>query len=128
MDSLKHGSIDFEKVPELLEAIKVCLQHLPSSELYRSLALYITFASSHHASPEPVLKHSYGAQKGTARPTSKSEHGRDRLTETIASRVLRVFAEVLCEDHTGQQIKKFAKTVTTKVSYPLPASIIVPYN
>lgn len=115
----------------MLYALKQFLVCMPSSETYRSVALYITYAvsfrqaaSSAMAGSNEQRRPSAGGMSHTLRKATSTRSFSDssktlvsdqRLSSLeLGSNVLNTLSDLLYEDSSGTHIRKFARTVTNK--------------
>ena len=147
VQSLKNESVEREAHSSLLQALGQLLKVMPSSEVYRSISLYITFAVS--SASEDVHRNLSSKRTQTARQTQipHPDQNSEPLTTSRAARaqpdtdnrpsqydlgigVLHMLVELLSEDQSGGLLRKFARTVTSKwVLYLLStehADVVVP--
>lgn len=131
INALKSEIVDKQGLPAMLEALKHFIIHMPSSETYRSIALYITYAvsqgnevsSTGHEMPIP-RRSSTSATSQALRKTKSTKNFSDsskmpkpnkRLSNfELGVSILQVFVDLICEDPSGSQIRRFARTVTNK--------------
>ena len=113
-----------------MEALTTLVKCNMTAEVFRSLALFITYAYHQPTStPSRTPKSQYGtlpARSGTVsngprRPTINTLFdGKEVSTNTLTKRqlgtkVLEMYTELLCEKGSTANIRKFARTVTNKV-------------
>ncbi|KAI9672618.1 MAG: hypothetical protein M1831_000053 [Alyxoria varia] len=125
LEALKAEVIEKRSLSMMLRAFKVVLQRSNSADVYRSLALYITYAIS---SGDRKISSEKNPRTSKARPSDKldgsSRPGPTRtLTPESKERVpsqdlgvsaLQMFEAILCSEETSSYIRRFAKTVTNK--------------
>jgi beige protein homolog 1 len=116
--------------PNFLEAFTCLVKSNLSAEIFRSLALFVTYAlhkPALSASRTPMSRHATTAHRSTAvlvgpkRPTTSSGIDSSQnpdvpLTkQQVGTGVLEMYTELLCEKGNTANLKKFARTVTNKV-------------
>jgi hypothetical protein len=115
-------------------AFEILVKSNLSQEVMRSLSLFITYAfhtppSSNPRTPKALVTLSRPSTPGT---TKKSVAEPTRVLTPVATtrllsrrqlgtRVLGMYSRILCEKGNMNHIKKFARTVTNKVSQIFPA-------
>ncbi|RDL41449.1 BEACH protein [Venustampulla echinocandica] len=129
LDALKAETFPRDVFPSFIEAFKSLVKCNMTAEVFRSLALFITYAYHQPASSASrTPKSQYGtlpARSGSMmndakRPTiSVLFDGKDVVSaymtkREVGSRVLEMYADLLCEKGSTANIKKFARTVTNK--------------
>lgn len=134
LDALKGESFTQEVFPHFLNAFKALLKCSVSSDILRSLALFITFALQESrtlvnrplrassgarqlkkAPTQPLLSHSAPSTRPMT-PSLQAESEKLSKKE-VGVRVLEAYAAFLCDDASATEIKRFAKTVTNKVGH-----------
>jgi hypothetical protein len=126
---MKGEAISEEVVPQFMGAFEALVRSNLSQEVMRSLSLFITYAfhlpaplgsrtprlsltTSRSSTPGPFRRgaadgsESYGLGNGTKTVSKKQ----------LGTKVLSLYSRILCERGSFNNIKKFAKTVTNKVS------------
>ena len=112
-----------------MEALTSLVKCNMAAEVFRSLALFITYAyhqptASASRTPKSgtVPGRSGTISSGPKRPALNTLFdGKDVLSSTLTKRelgtkVLEMYTDLLCEKSSTSNIKKFARTVTNKVS------------
>lgn len=131
LDAMKGEPVTREVLPHLMGAVEVLVKANTSPEVMRSLSLFITFAfhlpaTGTSRTPKSVATPSRSStpapQRGpgldTARAVSPGPPGSARtLTKKqLGIKVLTMYSDLLCAKGDLETIKKFARTVTNKVS------------
>lgn len=116
--------------PSFLEAFISLVKSSLSAEVFRSLALFITYAlhkPAVSAPRTPMSRHatvsvrSLATQAGPKRQTtSTASDDRQNLDapltkQQMGARILELYTDLLCEKGNTSHLKKFARTVTNKV-------------
>ena len=125
MNALKSEQINREGLPFILQALESFLRYLPSSEAYRSTALYITYATSPQRSTQAATsKPSHGQSSATSSLSEKNrthttaqEKMSDQLPPSsfeLGAQVLDVLKRLSFDDASAAHLRKFARTVTSK--------------
>ncbi len=130
IEALKGDMFTKESLEAFLEAFRVLIRCNITGEVLRSLALFITYAlqegrvnfdrtfrskhpasqvSSRSSTPPTILE----SQLGELQLGSVAVRGLG--SSELAFRVLQVCDELLCDQRNEQNIRKLAKTVTSKV-------------
>ena len=132
LDALKGDPFSPDTFEYFLEAFRTILTANPSAESLRSLALFVTFATHkpkrRDISPLRATKsiHQIDGSKSrrqtlvTASPSPmKSSFGLSSELSRIqiAVKLLEIYTALLCNERDTTNIKKFARTVTNRVSY-----------
>lgn len=131
IDALKADVFHSDTFEYFLEAFRTILTMHPSGESLRSLALFVTYAThvSKRRDTSPLRSARSSNQQGFTTPRRQtlsmafpssvnessslsSELGRTQL----AVKILRMYTAILCDDRDTTNIKKFARTVTNRVS------------
>lgn len=116
-----------------LESFRLLALKSLSSEIMRSLALYVTYAIYEPTETPWEMFRKRGDRSGASTPTRRrtvnsSSPGYLTPTEVgdrdlvklgrqdVATGILRVYAEILCMKGDKSNIDRFARTVTNKVS------------
>ncbi|EDO00810.1 hypothetical protein SS1G_03284 [Sclerotinia sclerotiorum 1980 UF-70] len=133
LDALKAELFPVEVFSSFMEALTSLVKCNMTAEVFRSLALFITYAyhkptSSASRTPKnPGLTipiRSGTISKGPRRPTISTVFDLNEMVSPImtkrqlGNRVLEMYTELLCEKGTTSNIRKFARTVTNKVFTP----------
>ncbi|KAH8594032.1 hypothetical protein B0O99DRAFT_514458 [Bisporella sp. PMI_857] len=131
LDALKAEAFSQDIFPNFMEALKSLVQCNMTAEVFRSLALFVTYAyhksanpvsrATHKGSPTTLPSRSKTIAHGPVRPTVMTlfdGSGKELNSSTLSKRqlgnkVLEMYTELLCEKKTTN-IQKFAKTVTNK--------------
>lgn len=129
LEALKSETFVVEVLPQFLSALESLVRACLSSEILRSLALYVTYAlhkPSLSTSRTPVnlaAKHSSLSRLSTLSsgpdepaPKHKGSSSGTISKKDLAIGVLQLYAALLCEKGNSLNLKKFATTVTNKVS------------
>ena len=129
LDALKSETFTAESFEYFLEAFTSFLTRNPSADSMRSLALYITYAihKPRQTASNPTRGKSARRQtlSGTSpRPSKQQDECVGYLSQPqVALRMLELYADILCHKGEDANIKKFARTVTNKVT-TTPAVIL----
>lgn len=136
MDALKAETFSRDVFPFFLEALTTLVKCNMTAEVFRSLALFITYAyhkptSSATRTPRAqsgtLPSRSGTKSNGSRRPTINTVSDGDELTSALltrrqlGNRVLAMYTELLCEKGSTTHIRKFARTVTNKVCPSFPS-------
>lgn len=132
LDALKGETFTTESFEYFLEAFTSFLTRNPSADSMRSLALYITYAihkprqtASHPTRGKSVkLDTNVSSRRQTLSgsgtspsPSKQQEECVGYLSQLqVALRMLELYADILCHKGEVANIKKFARTVTIKVT------------
>lgn len=127
LDALKAENFSRDTFSSFLEALTSLVKCNLSAEVFRSLALYITYALHRPSgcsirNPKNTSRTSSASYNGSIRPAINTHvHGKDSQTQSLSRRqcgirVLEMYSNILCEKGNTSIIRKFAKTVTNKVS------------
>ena len=137
LDALKGETFTTETFEYFLKAFTSFLTKNPSADLMRSLALYITYAIHKPRQTASYLTRGKSTKLDTnlssrrqtlssPSPRSTKEHD-DCLPHLsqlqVALRMLELYTDILCSKGEVANIKKFARTVTNKVTIT-PATIL----
>ncbi|RDW62339.1 beige protein-like protein [Coleophoma cylindrospora] len=128
LDALKSETFSREIFPSFLEALVTLVKCNMTAEVFRSLALFITYAfhkpslasGSRVAKNGTLPNRAKTVPDGPKRPVINTAlDGGDSLPPTLSRRelgtkVLEMYAGILCEKSTTSNIQRFAKTVTNK--------------
>lgn len=130
LDALKAEAFPRDAFPSFMEALTTLVKCNMTAEVFRSLALFITYAYHQPTSATSrTPKTQYGtlpARSGTAsngprRPTLNTFFDGKGVASTsltkrqLGTKVLEMYTELLCEKGSTANIRKFARTVTNKV-------------
>jgi hypothetical protein len=130
IDALKGESFMQEVFPSFVEAFRTLVESSLSAEIFRSLALFITYAlhrPSASASRTPMSRHgttsarlsmiSVKSRTPTLITSLDDKQGTNpSLTkQQVGAKILEMYADLLCEKNSTANLKKFARTVTNKV-------------
>ncbi len=137
LDALKAETFLHEVFPSFMEALHCLVKCNMTAEVFRALALFITYAyhkpTSSSASRTPkglagtLPVRSKASAEAPRRPALNTMlDGQDIVSTTLSKRqlgnkVLEMYADLLCEKGNALNIRKFAKTVTNKVSFLAPS-------
>ncbi|OJJ48396.1 hypothetical protein ASPZODRAFT_62592 [Penicilliopsis zonata CBS 506.65] len=116
LECLKGEEFTQEALQLLINAFRSLMDSCLSTELLRSLALFITY-SLHKQKPSPALqkKKSIRFLKGPQQPLdSGANPGKHVPSSTVAIAMLRMYCSYLLQAHDLTPIKKFARAVTNK--------------
>ncbi|KAB8296169.1 hypothetical protein EYC80_008954 [Monilinia laxa] len=129
LDALKAEPFPVDVIPSFMEALTSLVKCNMTAEVFRSLALFITYAyhkptSSTSRTPKnpgsTLPTRSGTVSRGPRRPTistvfDTNESVSPMMTKRqLGNRVLGMYTELLCEKGTTSNIRKFARTVTNK--------------
>ncbi|KAL2062245.1 hypothetical protein VTL71DRAFT_6511 [Oculimacula yallundae] len=130
LDALKAETFSHEVFPSFMEAFKSLVICNLTSEIFRFLALFITYAyhkpsTSASRTPKRVSdtlpSRSTSISRGPKRPSiSTILNGNDIASATsltkrqIGNKVLAMYSDLLCDKGNTSNIRKFARTVTNK--------------
>jgi hypothetical protein len=122
-----------EVFPCFVEAFDSLVRSSLNADIFRSIALFITYALHKpmaSASRTPMSRHmTIGARPTSATgrtlpPTplppvtdGKDAPKRPLTKQQVATGILEMYAELLCEKGATANLKKFARTVTNKVRH-----------
>ena len=125
-----------------MEALEILVKCNMTTEVYRSLALFITYAyhqptASNSNSRSPKVQSGSGSirpttSNGPKRPIVITQFdGAEEKLSTLTKRqlggkILEMYAGLLCEKGSTANIKKFARSVTNKVFIPRFYNSILP--
>ena len=112
-----------------MEAFTSLVKCNMTAEVLRSLSLFVTYAYHKPASSASrTPKGQYGTLPGRSgtvsnghkRPTLAIFDGKDIISTSLSKRelgtkILEMYADLLCENSSSSNLKKFARTVTNKV-------------
>ena len=130
LDALKAETFPRDVFPSFMEALTTLVKCNMTAEVFRSLALFITYAyhqpmSSTSRTPRPqygtLPARSGTISNGPRRPiVSTLFDGKEVASTTLTKRqlgtkVLEMYTDLLCERGSTANIRKFARTVTNKV-------------
>ncbi|KAK0642245.1 Beige protein-like protein 1 [Lasiodiplodia hormozganensis] len=131
LDALKGENFTGEVFPHFLNAFKALLKCSVSSDILRSLALFITFALQENrtlvnrplrsgsnarqmkrAPTQPLLPNS----SPSTRPMTPNLQTESEVMpkKELGVKILEAYAAFLCDDASATEIRRFAKTVTNK--------------
>lgn len=130
-DALKAENISDEVLPHFLTSLENLIKCNYNAEGHRSLALFITYAfhsipSSHPRTPKAYSSMSRSSTPGPRRPAidtngiSSTPSSKILTKKQLGVRILAMYTGMLCEKGNQTHIKKFAKTVTNKVTVEEP--------
>lgn len=130
LDALKAELFPVDVFPSFMEALTSLVKCNMTAEVFRSLALFITYAyhkptsstSRTPKNPGSTLPIRSGTvSRGPRRPTISTVFDASEIVSPIMTKrqlgnqVLGMYTELLCEKGTTSNIRKFARTVTNKV-------------
>jgi hypothetical protein len=129
LDALKAETFTHDVFPSFMEALTSLVKCNMTAEVFRALALFITYAyhkptssssrtPRNHSGTMPSRPAISSAPKRPALNTMLDE--KEVISSTLSKRqlgnkVLEMYTELLCEKDNTSNIKKFARTVTNKV-------------
>lgn len=128
LDALKGEAILDEIMPRFIESFECLVKSNYNAEVHRSIALFITYtfhtpAGSSSRTPKPMTPHSRSSTPGMLRrPTiemassSPSNASKYLTKKQLGIKILEMYTRLLCTQANLVDIRKFAKTVTNKVS------------
>lgn len=132
---MKSESFSHEVFPSFLEAFTSLVKCNMTAEVYRSLALFVTYAlhkpgspSSRTPRPKSAVTPVRGNQtslKKPRRPTISTSFGSSDSANPFVSKrelgikILEMYTGLICIQGNTASVRKFAKTVTNKVSVPM---------
>ncbi|TGO43377.1 hypothetical protein BHYA_0001g00040 [Botrytis hyacinthi] len=129
LDALKAELFPAEVFPSFMEALTSLVKCNMTAEVFRSLALFITYAyhkptgsaSRTPKNPGSTLPTRSGTiSRGPRRPTISTVFDANEIASPtmtkrqLGNSVLGMYTELLCEEGTTSNIRKFARTVTNK--------------
>lgn len=133
LDALKAELFPAEVFPSFMEALTSLVRCNMTAEVFRSLALFITYAyhkptSSNSRTPKNngstlPIRSGTVSRNGPRRPTISTVFDANEMASPIMTKrqlgnqVLGMYTELLCEKGTTSNIRKFARTVTNKVCH-----------
>jgi hypothetical protein len=140
---MKAETFSPEVFPEFMIAFKSLVSSNMSSDVLRSLSLFITYAL-HKSDRQPTrtlrsrkstlqirqkaatspARSSTTTQTPSPGPAQPGATPRGLSRTQIGAKVLEMYSELLCEETGTANIKKFARTVTNKVCQAFNCSII----
>lgn len=133
LDALKAEQFARDVFPFFLEALTTLVKCNMTADVFRFLALFITYA---YHKPASLTSRTSRAQSGTLpnrTGTSLSGSRRPIVVTTveadsptspvlskrqIGNKILEMYTDLLCEKGNFSTIRKFGKTVTSKVRFP----------
>lgn len=129
LDAIKGEAVAEEVMPHFMAAFETLVKTNLSQEVMRSLALFITYAFHTPAvslprTPKPMSAISRSSTPIPSRRTpvdmglpAGTSNGLKYLPKKIiGTKILVMYSAILCEKGSLNNIKKFARTVTNKVS------------
>ncbi|KAF4626831.1 hypothetical protein G7Y89_g11325 [Cudoniella acicularis] len=129
LDALKAESFSHDVFPSFMEAFTSLVKCNMTSEVFRSLSLFITYA---YHKPTTSTSRTPKVQGGTMPsrsntvlnalkrpPISLLFDGKDITSSSLSKRelgnkILEMYTEIVCEKGSTSNIRKFARTVTNK--------------
>lgn len=139
LDALKAESFSHETFPYFMEAFTSMVKNNLTAEIFRAVALFITYAyhkSTGSASRTPkdqggtlpirtsTVDHA-PRRPIVSTPFDGKELGSSNLNKRqLGNKVLEMYANIVCEKGDTSSIRKFAKTVTNKVSVSQHATLM----
>jgi beige protein homolog 1 len=131
LDALKAETFSPDIFPGFVEAFNVLVLGCLNAEVHRALALFVTYSfhkPSTSASRTPKVK--YGTVSNPRQSSSAPKRlpintlfntNVDPLSHVLSKRelgrgILQMYTDLLCEKGSTINLKRFAKTVTNKVS------------
>lgn len=128
MDALKGEAFLPDVFPSFLEAFTSLVKCNLSAEVFRSLALFVTYAlhkPAVSASRTPMSRHATISSRSTPPQVgpkrlftefdSKQNLDAPLTKQQVGARILEMYTDLLCEKGNTVHLKKFARTVTNKV-------------
>ena len=134
IETLKSEPIEPSVLPNVLKSLRAILEKTSSADMFRSLAMYITYAittdihvgpwkrtmpSSHSENGAISKRRNTDVAKRAAQdslgPENKASESTSLTNFELGAEVLEMLAKVLIEDTSGVHAKRFAKNVTSKV-------------
>lgn len=134
LEALKTDTFTSQTFDLFLEAFRTVLSPHPSAEYLRSLAMYITYArhtpSKRESAPlkpskiTSILRASTPKKQtlmttSTSPMTLPSNDATELYSGQIATRIMEFYSSLLCDAKDTSTIRKFARTVTNRVSVPI---------
>ncbi|KAH8886705.1 beach-domain-containing protein [Thozetella sp. PMI_491] len=133
LDALKAETVSEDVLPHFMASFESLVKCNFNAEVHRSVALFITYAlhavpGSHPRTPKPgsgTSRSSTPAPGGLRRPaieiSGPSTNASRLLTKKqIGVKILEMYTRLLCEKDNLGDIRRFAKTVTNKVTIETP--------
>ncbi|KAL4907560.1 hypothetical protein BDW74DRAFT_125913 [Aspergillus multicolor] len=116
LEALKGGSITPEMLRPFASAFRSLMESCLSTDLLRSLALFITYSLHKPKDPSGLQKKKSMRFRtnSSQRALPSDQQAPSMSTSQVAIEMLRTLCSVLCDAHDLAPIKKFAKTVTNK--------------
>lgn len=123
IDYLAEGTLDEQALSFALQALQTLVDRTSSSDVHRSLALFITYSLHRDSSPKDqthdkqdttgvIDNHTTASTVGR----SESKHSNGVQGVELAIAVLEMYARTICPDSPDRaHINKFAKSVSNKV-------------
>lgn len=128
LDALKAETLSEDVLPFFMSAFESLIKCNFSTEVHRTIALFITYtfhssANSRPRTPRPSsaigAPTSTNARKnGLRRSTVDSVNGsglRSMTKKQVGVKILELYTNLLCQKGSYTEIHKFARTVTNKV-------------
>ena len=130
LDALKAELFPVDVFPSFMEALTSLVKCNMTAEVFRSLALFITYAYHKPTSSASRTPKNLGStlpirtgtvSRGPRRLTISTVFDANEVASPImtkrqlGNRVLGMYTELLCEKGSTSNIRKFARTVTNKV-------------
>jgi len=128
LDALKAETVPQDAIPYFMTSFETLAKSNFNAEVHRSLALFITYAfhrpaGSSSRTPRPASASSRSATPGPSalkRPTIESQLStnvsKSLTKKQLGVKILEMYTRLLCEKNSMDNIRKFAKTVTNKVT------------
>ncbi|KAI9046878.1 hypothetical protein LZ554_008956 [Drepanopeziza brunnea f. sp. 'monogermtubi'] len=130
LDALKAETFQQDVFPAFMEALRSLVICNLTAEIFRFLALFITYAyhkptstasRTPRSSAGTLPSRSVSKSVGLPRPSVTTILGGNEIVSTttmtkrqIGNKILEMYSDLLCEKGNTSNIKKFAKTVTNK--------------
>jgi hypothetical protein len=131
LDALKGENFLPDVFPSFLEAFTSLVKCNLSAEVFRSLALFVTYAlhkPAVSAARTPLSRHGTPSNRSTPtqvvpkRLSTDLDIGQNLdaplSKQQVGARILEMYTDLLCEKGNTAHLKKFARTVTNKVCIP----------
>ncbi|EAW12708.1 Beige/BEACH domain protein [Aspergillus clavatus NRRL 1] len=115
LEALKGEELTPEALRLFISAFKSLMESCFSADLFRSLALFITYALHTHRGTSRLQRKKSSLSMGNADQPMVPIAGRDFVPNTkVAVEMLRMYCSILCDSHDFVFLRKFAKAVTNK--------------
>ncbi|PSR76926.1 beige/BEACH domain-containing protein [Coniella lustricola] len=127
LDALKAETMSEDVLPHFLAAFESLIRCNFSTEVHRTIALFITYTFHSSANSQPRTPRpssgigtpiaTYARKNGLRRSTVDSVNGsglRNMTKKEIGVKILELYTNLLCHKGSFTEIHKFARTVTNK--------------